>query len=154
MIVCRPYIQTRVFNLLIGTVMPAGCLTHLYQMISSPDYPYKAYYYVLLPVLTLAGFYFLFDRCIWAVNCDEGKKTLTFYKTFRRKSYSIRHLTEMTVFKSVIKLPLVSGFDYSFKFVKYVITFPEMDNMPELTAYLKKTNPQISIGSPEDHKYF
>jgi len=60
----------------------------------------------------------------------------------------------MTVFKSVIKLPLVSGFDYSFKFVKYVITFPEMDNMPELTAYLKKTNPQISIGSPEDHKYF
>jgi len=74
MIVCRPYIQTRVFNLLIGTVMPAGCLTHLYQMISSPDYPYKAYYYVLLPVLTLAGFYFLFDRCIGLLIAMRERK--------------------------------------------------------------------------------
>jgi hypothetical protein len=154
MIVCRPYIQSRVFNLLIGAAMPVSCLLLLKSLLSSPSYPYKIYYYILLPVLALAGFYFLFDRCVWAVNCDEEKKTLTFYKTFYKKTYSVRHLTELTVFKSVIKIPFISGFDYSFKFIKYAITFAEMDNMPELIAYLKKTNPQIDIVSPEDHKYF
>jgi hypothetical protein len=154
MIVCRPYIQNRVFNLLVGVVLPAGCLRFLNEMVSSPDYPYKNYYYVLLSFLTLAGLYFLFDRCVWSINCDEVKKTLTFYKTLRRKTYSVRHLTELTVFRGVVRFPLVSRYDYSFKFMKYSITFPEMDNMSELIAYLKKTNPQINIGSPEDHQYF
>jgi hypothetical protein len=54
----------------------------------------------------------------------------------------------------VIPVRLLPSFDYCFKIAQRSFTFEEMDNMPELIAYLKKINPQIDIGSPEDHKYF
>jgi hypothetical protein len=148
MIVCRPYIQARLFNLGVGIGIPVIFPILLKMVLAAPPFTYKIVCIVFLPLFTVAGLYFVFYRCVWALRCDEDKRTLTFIKTFRKKTYSIRHINELTVFKTVF------GFDYYFKVAQYSFTFSEMDNMPELIAYLKKVNPQIDIGSPEDHKYF
>jgi hypothetical protein len=148
MIVCRPYIQTRLFNFLIGIGIPVSCSMLLERVLTDPTFTYKIVYIIFLPLFVVGGLYFLFYRCIWALRCDEEKRTLTFIKTFHKKTYSVRHINELTVFKTVL------GFDYYFRIAQYSFTLEEMDNMPELIAYLKKVNPQIEIGSPEDHKYF
>ena len=148
MIVCRPYIQTRIFNLLIGVGLPGSCSMFLTKIWSQPTLPYKAVYIIFLPFFVLTGFYFLFFHCVWALRCDEEQRTITFFKTFYKQTFPIRQINELTVFKTL------RGYDYFFKVAQYSFTFDELDNMPELIAYLKNANSQINIVSPEDHKYF
>jgi len=118
------------------------------KVLTNPTHTYKIVYILFLPLFIVAGFYFLFFRCVWILKCDEDKRTLSFIKIFRKQTFSIRDINDLTVFKTI------RGFDYCFKIAQYSFTFEEMDNMPELIAYLKKVNPQLNIGSPEDHKYF
>jgi hypothetical protein len=148
MIVCRPYIQTRFFNFSIGFVIPVISSWILVKILPNFDLSHKIYYGLSLLILILPGFYFLIARCVWGLNCDEEKRTLTFLKTFRKKIFSVREIKELSVFKSL------RSFDYNFKTAKDSVTFEEMDGLPELIAFLKKANPQMSINSPEDHKYF
>jgi hypothetical protein len=148
MIVCRPYIQTRIFNVLIGIAIPAGCVFLLGKVLPDPDFSHKIYYILSLLLLIFPGLYFLTARCVWILRCDEEEKTLCFVKTFHNLTFPIREIDELSVFKTL------RGFDYRFKTARYSFTFEEMDDMSELIAFLKKTNPQLSINSPEDHKYF
>lgn len=148
MIVCRPYIQTRFFNFFVGVGIPLGGLWFLIKILPNMDLSHKIYYGLSLILLILPGLYFLIVRCVWTLSCDEEKKTLTFLKTFRKIVFSIREIKELSVFKTM------RSFDYCFKTSKDTITLEEMDGIPKLIAFLKKTNPQININSPEDHKYF
>jgi hypothetical protein len=152
MIVCRPYIQTKVYNILIGVIIPVCASMYLARIISDPTGHQKIYYYLSLPFLIIPGVYFLFFRCIWALKCDEEKKTLSFTKTLRNRTFSIRHIDEIVVFK-MFRI-FYQGYDFYFKIARFTFSFEEMDNMPDLITFLKKTNPQIDIRSPEDHKYF
>jgi hypothetical protein len=148
MIVCRPYIQTRVTNFVAGIVIPVSGSAYLARIVLDPHFEHKIYYFLSLPFFVLGGFYFLFFGCVWHLHCDDEKKTLTFFKTLRKKTFSIRHIDRLTVFKTI------RGFDYRFEVAQHSFTLEEMDNMPELIAYLKKTKPQLDINSPEDKKYF
>ncbi len=148
MIVCRPYIQTRFFNFFIGIIVPVLGSWILVTVLPDMDWSHRIYYGLSLLILILPGLYFLIIRCVWGLNCDEEKKTLTFFKTFRKKIFPVREIKELSVFKSL------RSFDYNFKTSEESVTLEEMDGLPELIAFLKKANPQISINSPEDHKYF
>jgi hypothetical protein len=148
MIVCRPYIQTRFFNFSFGIGIPAVGLWILIKILPDLDLSRQIYYGLSLLLLIVPGLYFLIVRCVWSLRCDEEKRTLTFFKTLRKKVFTIRDIRELTVFKSL------RSFDYNFKTLKDSVTFEEMDGMPELIAYLKKANTQMIINSPEDHKYF
>lgn len=148
MIVCRPYLQTRVLNFFIGIIIPVVSSWILVKIIPDLDLSHKVYYSLSLLLLILPGFYFLIFRCVWIIRCDEEKKTLTFLKTFRKKTFQIKTIKELWVFKTM------RSFDYSFKTTKDSVTLAEMDGLPELIAFLKKENPRINIVSPEDHKYF
>src|SRR5665213_24578 len=148
MIVCRPYIQTRLFNFFVDVGIPVGGLWFLIKILPDMDLSHKIYYGLSLLLLVLPGLYFLIVRCVWALRRDEEKRTLTFFKTFRKKVFSIREIKELSVFKTM------RSFDYYFKTAKETVTLEEMDGIPELIAFLKKTNSQLNINSPEDHKYF
>lgn len=148
MIVCRIYTQTRVFNIAFGIVAPVVGSLVLWNVIPSLDLSHKIYYTLSLLILILSGLYFLFIRCVWGLRCDEGRRLLTFYKTFRKKTYPLSKIKELSVFKNF------RGYDFYFTTPDQIFTFTEMDGMPELIAFMKKKNPRLNIISPEDHKYF
>ena len=128
--------------------MPVVSGIILMRIIANPTMTEKIYYYLSLPPLILGGLYFFFTHCIWVLRCDEDSKTLIFTRVFRKKVIPIKEIEELIIYRTL------RGYDYRFKTSRYSITFEEMDEMPELIAFLKKNNPQINIGSPEDHTYF
>ena len=57
MIVCRPYIQTSLFNLLMGIEIPIVSLILLIEVLLNPVSTHKVEYFLLFPLLILAGLY-------------------------------------------------------------------------------------------------
>jgi hypothetical protein len=53
----RPYIQTSIFNFLIGIEIPIASLTLLAEILLNPTATHQVEYFILFPLLILAGLY-------------------------------------------------------------------------------------------------